>query len=80
MIVGKITNVRGNLPFSFAVFLYKLLCTLVLVTVTFDAVLRPVVDSVQGWGRAASAERGRLTGRGGQTHRNVPLETGSEAR
>jgi hypothetical protein len=58
VIVGKITNVRANLPFSFAVFLYKLLCTLVLATVTFDAVLRPVVDSAQRWRRKRAAGAG----------------------
>ena len=58
VIVGKITNVRANLPFSFAVFLYKLLCTLVLATVTFDAVLRPGIDSLQRWRRKPGAGAG----------------------
>lgn len=44
VIVGRLTHVRANLPFSAVVFLYKLLCTLVLAAVTYDILLRPIVE------------------------------------
>lgn len=44
VLVSRITHVRANWAFSLAVFLYKLLCALVLVAVTFDTILRPLAD------------------------------------
>jgi len=41
-LVSRITYVRANLAFSLAVFLYKLLCALVLVAVSFDAFIGPL--------------------------------------
>jgi hypothetical protein len=47
VLVSPITHVRANWAFSLAVFGYKLLCALVLVAVTFDAILRPIGDRVR---------------------------------
>lgn len=41
-LVSRITYVRANWAFSLAVFLYKLLCALVLVAVSFDAFIGPL--------------------------------------
>ena len=41
-LVSRITYVRANWAFSLAVFLYKLLCALVLVAVSFDAFIAPL--------------------------------------
>jgi hypothetical protein len=41
-LVSRITHVRANLGFSAAVFLYKLLCALVLVAVTFNVLFGPL--------------------------------------
>lgn len=45
--VGRITNVRNNFALDLAVFVYKLLCTLILAAVTFDLLIRPVVYGLQ---------------------------------
>ncbi|MBS0296473.1 MAG: hypothetical protein JSR45_09185 [Proteobacteria bacterium] len=42
VIVSRITHVRANLGFSAMVFLYKLLCALVLVAVTWSSLIRPI--------------------------------------
>ncbi|HEY5412631.1 MAG TPA: hypothetical protein VIJ94_18075, partial [Caulobacteraceae bacterium] len=42
VLVSPITHVRSNWAFSLAVWGYKLLCALILVAVTFDALLRPI--------------------------------------
>ena len=47
ILVSPITHVRANWAFSLAVFGYKLLCALVLVAVTFDAVLRPIGEGIR---------------------------------
>ena len=47
ILVSPITHVRANWAFSLAVFGYKLLCALVLVAVTFDAVLRPIGERIR---------------------------------
>jgi hypothetical protein len=47
VLVSRITHVRANWAFSLMVFLYKLLCTLVLVAVTYDALLRPLVERLR---------------------------------
>jgi hypothetical protein len=44
LLVSRITNVRTNVAFSAVVFLYKLLATLVLAAVTYDALLRPIIE------------------------------------
>ena len=48
ILVSPITHVRANWAFSLAVFGYKLLCALVLVAVTFDAILRPIGERIRG--------------------------------
>ncbi len=48
VLVSRITHVRANLAFSTAVFLYKLLCALVLAAVTYDAIIRPLVQGTSG--------------------------------
>ena len=47
VLVSPITHVRANWAFALAVFGYKLLCALVLVAVTFDAVLRPIGERIR---------------------------------
>jgi hypothetical protein len=42
-LVSRITFVRANWAFALAVFLYKLLCALVLVAVSFDAFIAPLL-------------------------------------
>ena len=42
VIVSRITHVRANLGFSAMVFLYKLLCALVLVAVAWSSLIRPI--------------------------------------
>ncbi len=44
VLVSPITFVRANWAMALAVFIYKLVCALVLVAVTFDALVRPLVD------------------------------------
>lgn len=53
VLISPITFVRANWAMSLAVFVYKLVCALVLVAVTFDAAVRPLVD------RAAHLSRRR---------------------
>ena len=48
VLISPIAHVRANWAFSLAVFGYKLLCALILVAVTFDALLRPIGDRVRG--------------------------------
>ena len=47
VIVGRITHVRANWAFSLVVFLYKLLCALVLVAVTYDVLLKPLAERLR---------------------------------
>ena len=44
VLISPIAHVRANLAFSLAVFVYKLLCALVLVAVTFDNLLAPLFE------------------------------------
>ena len=44
VLVSALTFVRGNWAMALAVFVYKLVCALVLVAVTFDTLVRPLVD------------------------------------
>jgi hypothetical protein len=44
ILVSPLTFVRANWAMSLAVFVYKLMCALVLVAVTFDGLVRPLVD------------------------------------
>jgi len=48
VLISPITHVRANWAFALAVFGYKLLCALVLVAVTFDALLRPIGERIRG--------------------------------
>ncbi len=47
VVISRISHVRANWGFCLAVLLYKLLCAVVLVAVTFDVIWRPLVSSVQ---------------------------------
>ena len=47
LLISRIAHVRANFAFSAAVFGYKLLCALVLVAVTFDALLKPIGERVR---------------------------------
>jgi hypothetical protein len=58
VLVSPITHVRANVGFSLAVFLYKLLCGLVLVAVSFDAVIGPLAGYVGRIRRKRSARVG----------------------
>lgn len=60
LLISRITHVRANLAFSSAVFLYKLLCALVLVAVSFDAVLSPVAEYAVRLSRIRSAKAATL--------------------
>lgn len=51
VLISRLTHVRANLAFSLMVFLYKLMCAVVLVAVSFDAVLAP---GARALGRAVS--------------------------
>jgi hypothetical protein len=52
VLISRIAHVRANWAFSLAVFVYKLLCALVLVAVTFDNLLAPLlVRARRGRGR-----------------------------
>ncbi len=46
VIVARITHVRANWSISLMVFLYKLLCAVVLVAVSFDTLLAPLALSL----------------------------------
>ena len=48
VLVSPISHVRANWAFSLVVWLYKLLCGLILVAVTFDTVLRPIGQRIRG--------------------------------
>ena len=48
VLISPISHVRANLAFSLAVWVYKLLCGLILVAVTFDTLLRPIGERVRG--------------------------------
>ncbi len=56
VLVSPITHVRSNWAFSIAVWGYKLLCALILVAVTFDAVLRPIGERIRGRRRRKTKE------------------------
>lgn len=47
VLISRIAHVRANWAFSIAVFGYELLCALVLVAVTFDALLRPIGERIR---------------------------------
>jgi hypothetical protein len=51
--VSRITQVPANYAFALAVFLYKLLCGLVLVAVSWDTLIKPALDAAAHRRRAA---------------------------
>lgn len=52
VLISRITHVRTNFAFSLAVFVYKLMCTLVLVAVTWVNLLRPVFERTRARAKA----------------------------
>ncbi len=55
VMVSRITHVRANVAFSAAVFIYKLLCALVLVAVVFNVLFGPLASRLQKTSRRGFA-------------------------